>query len=333
MQRGWPPVGMMALDSARWKCVAVLALMPCVSCRVPQREIDRDDVIIGNGGYPRGLQLLSGTRLVCVGMDIYSSISPGQAVQASSWAKLSTVLTDSRLGVDLANCNLAQLPSGRILASYRHHVPVTGGGAENPPKHYAIEVSASDDNGTEWTPLSTVVSGPVGMWEPFLWPPTASSHGGGDNVIWAAYSQELTNGGLQSIVWQRSTDQGASWAAPLTISDGRQHRSRDGMPGITRLGDGSLLLVFEGHWDFFFHNRTESRRHFSVQARQSQNEGATWSDGGVIFSPPDGSKGINAGAPQVIASAGESGEFFVSFMTDEELGTVPGNWVSNAQVR
>ena len=46
------------------------------------------------------------------------------------------------------------------------------------------------------------------------------------STIWAAYSQELTNGGLQSIVWQRSTDGGESFAPPLTISDGREHNSR-----------------------------------------------------------------------------------------------------------
>jgi hypothetical protein len=54
-----------------------------------------------------------------------------------------------------------------------------------------------------------------------------------------------------SHVWmQRSTNRGESWEPATTLSDGRAHRSRDGMPGITRLADGSLLLVFEGHWDW-----------------------------------------------------------------------------------
>ena len=50
----------------------------------------------------------------------------------------------------------------------------------------------------------------------------------------------------------------------------------DGMPGITRLADGSLLLVFEGHWDYYYHNATEPHRHFSVQARQSTDEGFSY---------------------------------------------------------
>ena len=71
--------------------------------------------------------------------------------------------------------------------------------------------------------------------------------------------------------------------------------------GITRLADNSLVMVFEGFWDYFAHNRTE-RHHFSVQARRSHDDGASWSEGQVVFTPPEGSKGINAGAPQVIAS-------------------------------
>lgn len=49
---------------------------------------------------------------------------------------------------------------------YRHHVPVGGTGGEGPPKQmrYAIELSASDNDGLAWKPLSKPVSGPVGMW-------------------------------------------------------------------------------------------------------------------------------------------------------------------------
>ena len=86
-----------------------------------------DDVVIGGGGYPRGVQLLSGVRLVCVGMDIYSSPpSPSSDGLSAKWSKISTVLTDSRPGVDLANCNLAQLPSGRVLASCGLPMPCIG---------------------------------------------------------------------------------------------------------------------------------------------------------------------------------------------------------------
>lgn len=278
--------------------------------------------LVGQGGYPRGLQLAGGGPcLVCAGMNIYLSDN------RQTWHKISTVRTDTRAGVDLANCNLAQLSSGRVLASYRHHVPLQDGAMR-----YSIQISASDDNGSNWFALSTVTSGPIGMWEPFLWPPdalAARTVGTSPDMIWVAYAQELTNGGLQSIVWQRSTNGGASWEVPRTISDGREHNSRDGMPGITHLCDGSLLLVFEGFWDHFAHNG--SRHHFSVSARRSTDGGHSWSAGEVVFAPGAGAKGINAGSPQVIASSANPCNFFVSFLSDEHIGTASGHWVANAE--
>ena len=104
------------------------------------------------------------------------------------------------------------------------------------------------------------------------------------------------------------------------------------MPGIARLEDGSLLLVFEGFWQWNAHRQT--RHHFSVQARRSWDAGRTWSAGEVIFSPPSGRKGINAGAPQVLTNE-KTGDIFVSFMTDEDVGTNvgKGGWVRNAEVK
>ena len=176
--------------SVRTLLLCSITATATASSAAPPAAVD-----IGAGGYPRGVQLLTGQWLICVGMTIHAS------QDGASWSKLSTVLTDNREGVDLANCNLAQLPSGRVLASYRHHIPL---GPEL--TNYTLAVSGSDDLGKTWTELSTMVAGPVGMWEPFLWPAQASDKRPAGGGIYAAYSQELTNGGLQSIVWQRSTD-------------------------------------------------------------------------------------------------------------------------------
>jgi hypothetical protein len=228
-----------------------------------------------------------------------------------------------------------RFPAGQ----YRHHVPREGSGSNG--IRYAIEISYSDTEGKSWTEYvktpggRDVIHGPVGMWEPFLWPPVAAEPRrdppGGD-AIWCAYSAEITNGGRQNIVWQKSLTQGRTWSsAPQMISYGPDHDSRDGMPGITRLADGSLLVVFEGFWEWDAHNSTQ-QHHFSVQARRSFTNGASWTGGEVIFSPPKTAKGINAGAPQVVTSP-STGEVFVSFMTDEDVGTDPGPWIPNAQVK
>lgn len=61
------------------------------------------------------------------------------------------------------------------------------------------------------------------------------------------------------------------------------------MPGIARLKDGSLVVVFEGFW-------ANGWGHFSVQARRSYDDGESWSSGQVIYKT---NTSRNAGAPQI----------------------------------
>lgn len=312
---------------------------------------------IANGGYPRGV-VHAGMYVVCVGMTIYARAVTAPASTSPAWIQRGTVATDPRPGVDLANCNLAVRPATPahtgtamplLVASYRHHTGCHSGtigyaddgqGQKAGPgqrrdlphlgsafvcSNYTIQVSTSLDAGVTWRFASTVVSGPVGMWEPFLLyddPANSTSTGvaaaAQGPLLRVAYSQELTNGGLQSIVWQRSGDDGATWAQPVTISDGREHLSRDGMPGIARLIDGSLLLVFEGFW-------AHGPGHFSVQSRRSRDNGLTWDDGRVIYATTDRSR--NAGAPQTAVQP--SGRVVVSFMTNEDVPR-PSSWPDDA---
>lgn len=132
------------------------------------------------------------------------------------------------------------------------------------------------------------------------------------------YSQEISNGGLQSIVWQLSRDKGTSWEAAVTISDGREHQSRDGMPGLARLPNGTIVLVFEGFW-------AHGPGHFSVQMRTSHDDGDTFDSGRVIYATAE--LKANAGAPQV-AFAG--GDVWVSFMCDEDTPPALRDWPSDA---
>eukprot|EP00756_Hemistasia_phaeocysticola_P030937 Hpha_TRINITY_DN16320_c2_g4::TRINITY_DN16320_c2_g4_i1::g.59945::m.59945 len=88
------------------------------------------------------------------------------------------------------------------------------------------------------------------------------------------------------------------------------------MPGIARLVDGTLVVVFEGFW------ASGKWGHFSVQMRRSFDGGATWNKGEVIFS----AGANNAGAPQVAVSPSD-GRVVVSFMTDEDA---PDKWPADA---
>jgi hypothetical protein len=291
---------------------------------------------VGGGGYPRGVQLPgSGAMLVCAGMRVYEAAV--ESARLGPFAPVGTVAVDGRPGADLSNCQLLALNASRVLASYRHHLgcaPARGGGTLC--ASYSLQLAASDDAGRTWqAQYSTIVNGSVGMWEPFLFR-QQQQHGGELRV---AYSQEVTNHGNQSIVWQRSPDLGKSWL-PLeargggeggVISDGSEEGTRDGMPGLAVLADGSVLAVFERG------QRLGGRFLFRVMARRSFDGGITWGGARGVYNASRA--GYNAGAPQVVvhrksSEGGGASEAVVtvSFMTDEDA-TGPASWVGDASVK
>ena len=281
---------------------------------------------VGVGGYPRGVQLPGKeTMLVCAGMNVYEATVDSARGTLGQFAPVGTVAVDRRPGTDLSNCQMLALSAGRVLAAYRHHLgcgPAPSGGSLC--TSYSLQVAASDDAGRTWQPqYSTIVNGSVGMWEPFLY------RQGGELRV--AYSQELSNHGNQSLVWQRSPDLGKSWL-PVerggVISDGGEQGTRDGMPGLTALTDGSLLAVFE--------RGQRLGRHFlfRVLARRSFDGGNTWGAARHVYNASRA--GYNAGAPQVIIHRSSRGNgtsaVTVSFMTDED-STKPASWVDDAAVK
>jgi hypothetical protein len=273
---------------------------------------------VGSGGYPRGVELRGPQKhiLFCLNGDKTMTVvrQNGSSPLSDSWVQQGTVLRDDRAGVDLSNCELVQLANGTVLASYRHHTGCSKSELLLPLPHarscetYTLQVSSSHDDGRSWEQVSTIISGTIGMWEPFFF---VKSNGD----LWVSYSQEITNGGMQSIVWQQSADMGISWEAPQTISDGHEHHSRDGMPGIATLVDGSLLVVYE----------QGVAGHFSVHTRRSFDQGKSWSSQETVYA----GQGHNAGAPQ-LAVEPKSKNVIVSFMTDEDT---PSKWPSDASVK
>jgi hypothetical protein len=95
---------------------------------------------------------------------------------------------------------------------------------------YRIALAASVDGGATWAPRAVVAEGPTGLWEPCLY---LTSAGG----LRVAYSAELANGGEQDIVQRGSPDGGRTWGPPQVVA--HTPGSRNGMPGVARLGDGS----------------------------------------------------------------------------------------------
>jgi polygalacturonase len=196
------------------------------------------------------------------------------------WSVTNSIIASASAdnSTDLANGELLRLMNGIILCAYRHH------DGEGVNRVYRIQVVSSYDNGNTWSLPITIISSLVGVWEPFL-----TQDDDVKGLIHVYYSAEITNGGEQDIVRQTSSDGGQTWSE----IDARIHTSlsRNGMPGVVRLSDSSLLSVFEGFWGSFGWN------HFTINYARSFDDGESWSQRILIHAPLNAT--TNAGSPQV----------------------------------
>jgi hypothetical protein len=247
-------------------------------------------------------------------------LSRNASAEEGPWDFVSVVVEDATPGVDLANCYCVQLPgpaadAAAVVCAYRHHLPGAGGAGTT----YRIRATRSTDGGATWAAPVTVTEGPVGVWEPFLYvapqPAAGAAGAAGAGAAGVAappllrmlYSAELTNGGEQDVVQQDSADGGLTWSAVTA----RVHTagSRNGMPGVAPLSDGSLLMVLEGFWAGVW-------GWFTVNSVRSFDGGDTWVQPVVVFQPPSG---CNAGAPKVGLCA-LTNKINVVFMTNDGGG-------------
>ena len=115
-------------------------------------------VFFGGGTYPRATRLANGALL-----GTFTSYSSGQNIintclstnGGASWTQLGVVT--SGVG-DIDNPYLLQLPTGRILCSFRNHSKDPNNGAYT---YFRITVCYSDDNGASWRYLSQPVGNPA----------------------------------------------------------------------------------------------------------------------------------------------------------------------------
>jgi hypothetical protein len=216
---------------------------------------------------------------------------------------------------------------GRILYAYRNHDRSLNNTLNVPDNYtfYRLSVSASDDGGRSWSFLSHIDTRAAnngsanlnGLWEPFL-------RVAGDGVTLQAFYSAENNAGDQDSLLRESTDGGLTWGLRRVVSGAERVRSRDGMVGVVRLGDGEdeddeerLILFFE---------TTESGR-FDVRRVLSPDDGRTWpaETRARVYDPLDEER--QASAPAGVVNAG--GTLVAGFMTNEgtnSSGTVPGDF-------
>lgn len=233
-------------------------------------------------------------------------------------------------GLNVSNSSSAGLDErhrGRVLYAYRNHDRSLNNTLGVPDNYtfYRLTVSASDDGGKRWSFLSNIDTraannGSVnlnGLWEPFL---RVAADGA---TLQAFYSAE-NDAGDQDSLMRESVDGGLTWGARRVVSGADRVRSRDGMTGVARLGDGEdegdkdrLILFFE---------TTESGR-FDVRRVLSPDDGRTWpkETRARVYDPLDEER--QASAPAGVVNVG--GTLVAGFMTNEgtnSSGTVPGDF-------
>lgn len=255
-----------------------------------------------NGGvwYPRMYQLKNG-NLLC-GFD--TNEDGGRAVIkiVSSEDGGRTWSTDAIQGTnhaeyDCANANFMELENGDIWLAYRANV------MKGEEYYSSIRVNVSKDGGKTWEEHSVVEEekGAGGVYEPQF------QYIGDEIAVFYANDSlnVVKNHRQQNIeykIWKED-----SWSEKYIASDGGKTYSRDGMPILSRLTDGSYGLVIES-------TSLYPSYEFIIQLKISP-DGYDWSgDLKNIYVPNKLTK--KAGAPYIVTL--NDGRLAVAFQTDED---------------
>ena len=159
-----------------------------------------------------------------------------------------------------ANGTMYQMESGEILLAYRANIGADGK-AETTPRHTAIKVSVSRDNGFTWENHSTVISyenNAGGVYEPCF-----VEIGGIPTLFYAndavdrldklgtgknpdgTHQAAVNSLSYQNIEYIQLID--GQWQNRTIVCNGMNSGSRDGMPGVTQLKDGSWMVSYEAN--------------------------------------------------------------------------------------
>lgn len=202
---------------------------------------------------------------------------------AKTWTFYSTLLSTSTVhgGAYFAgNMFTLQLKSGRLVTAYRLHANTDGVPLKSAAWDiYELRTKISDDNGKTWREGGVIDTrsgaGRFGTWEPTLIQPSKRP-----GILQAYFASErpasLTCPGVgsiaQDIVMKESKDEGVTWEPVARIAV-RRGVSREGVPGVTELRDGSMLLAFET----FIDSSCTSREPFIWPGiAHSNDSGLTW---------------------------------------------------------
>lgn len=218
-------------------------------------------------------------------------------------------------GTDLGDSHLLQLRDGRLWCSYRRN---DYRGVHRTAPSYEIAIAESNDGGETWKPHSKVAAvrhsnrpqQSRGLWSSFI-------HERRDGTLQCYFDDEDTparedHPGHQWLMMKTWDPEASQWVDPVVVSRALDpvHLSRDGMPSVVELDDGTMLCIYESV-------AVEQPHRNVIRSVTSDDGGRTWSwqtrDRDIAYA----SKGDHlALAPWMIRRA--DGSLFVVFCTDED---------------
>ena len=286
------------------------------------------------GGYPRIIRLKNGNLLYGVdGPEMKSYISEDNG---KSW--IGPSVFSFRPNHDVANSDFFEMDNGDIIACYRAVNPHDS--YEDIKYNWGIQSSISKDGGYTWSELGQVAATDDtddypdldkvkyiinnkkdhgGLWEPFVCQCNGkilcfySDDFGGwyddnptDHEFQYLCSKELNLNGDRKWINRNIAVNG------LKIKTGSklpQVTSRDGMPTIAQMSDGTYIMTYEGTY-----RRNDEVKHPFVILLTTSKDGINWTDPVEIYTPYG--RGTKAGAPYVSVTNDDC--IVVCFQTEED---------------
>ncbi|MBQ9428451.1 MAG: hypothetical protein IJU41_02775 [Clostridia bacterium] len=298
---------------------------------------EADDAVTSRpSGYPRFSRLQDGTLLLVNSGAVHASRDGGKTwVRHTLTNGLETTYTSATTTHTLSRENWQGyvMPDGRLMVLYRARTKgdIAAGAEFYTSIRARIFTSAPDEYmngsksltyGDERVLVERLATGFHGYWEPIVLqiaPDTLACY----------YCDDCTvpkPGTQQNIVYNLYTVSTGTWSEQNYVAiDGVSRNSRDGMPGVTVLADGTFAMVFEA---FDYHNRSYNNTYGNaafVISMSRSTDGRNWSTPIPIAAPQDITAGRRCAAPYMATLP--DGRIVVSYMTDDlYVGSITGEY-------